>query len=292
MPLRKGNVVADKAAAVEEAPPLEVEQAPGVDPVIEDSVTEAPPPPPVNATSTVPAAQEEAGTAQLQQAAPVQDPLPTTHELAKTTSLRGPAPVPQAAAPQPPAVRQGSAPMVSGGVTEALGQAGFEGLEFGYGAFPIVTLQNTGQFETSEGGVLGSSFNCVLLGSKAKWICKNDQRGDAEDFFYSFDRVTTLSGDDVQSIINGWKERGWNSEWKKYLDVQAQMVTDDEDNGALVMLSIPPTSISRFSGYVATVMGRYQQDITQVVTRCELGEKVTKGRYPFHPWSFSKLRNV
>jgi len=292
MPLRKGNVVADQAAAVEDAPPFDAEDTPAVNPVVEAPAAEAPPPPDVNPVSTVPETQEAAGAAQTRQAAPAREPLPTTHELANKTSLRGPAPVPQAAAPQPPAVRQGSAPMVSGGVTEALGQAGFEGLEFGFGAFPVVTLQNTGQFETSEGGVLGSSFNCILLGSKAKWICKNDQRGDAEDFFYSFDRVTALTGEDAKTIIDGWTQRGWKHEWKKYLDVQAQMVTDDEDNGALVMLSIPPTSINRFSGYVATVIGRYQQEITQVVTRCELGEKVTKVRYPFHPWSFSKLRDI
>jgi hypothetical protein len=182
--------------------------------------------------------------------------------------------------------------MISGGATQALAESGFEGLEFGFGAFPIITLQNTGQFESSEGGVLGSSFNVILLGSKTKWICKNDQKGPAEDFFYSFDRETALSGEDAQPIIDGWRQRGWKHEWKKYLDVQAQLVTDDEDNGALVMLSIPPTSINRFSGYVATIMGRYQQDITQVVTRCELGEKVTRVKYPFHPWAFSKLRDI
>jgi hypothetical protein len=176
---------------------------------------------------------------------------------------------------------------IGGGVASELEQQGFEGLEYGFGSFPMITLQNDGTYQSSDGGSLGSDFYCCILGSKPKWIYKNDQKGPAEDFFYTFDREFSNGGEPVQDILEGWRQRGWAHEVKKYLDVQAQLVSNDEDNGELVLLSIPPTSIAKFSGYLATVAGRHHRQVNEVITHVTLGDKVTKVKYPFHPWAFS-----
>lgn len=194
---------------------------------------------------------------------------------------------------QPPATRTvGTTPMVPSGVQADLENDGFAGLDFGFGSFPVVSLQNTGQFESSEGGSLGNDFYATILGSVPKWIYKNDQKGPAEEFFYTFDRQFSMAGEPIEDILLKWKGKGWKHEVKKYLDVQAQMVTQDEDNGTLVLLSIPPTSITKLSGYMATVKGRHGKKVQEVVTHITLGEKVTKTQYPFHPWAFTYHSDV
>jgi len=176
---------------------------------------------------------------------------------------------------------------LGGSVIDSLEEDGFDGLEFGFGAFPMVTLQNTGIFELSDGGPLGQDFYCIILGSKAKWIVKNDQKGPLEDFAYTFDKIHTTSGGLIEDKTAEWAAKGWGHEMKKYLDVQAQLVTQDQHNGELVLLSIPPTSVNKFSGYLATVQGRYAKRVKNVITRCHLGDRVTKVKYPFHPWAFT-----
>ena len=270
MGLRKGNVEANVAAAVEETPPPfqpdEVANAPA--PAPQAAPAPAPAPAPVQ---TAPAAQEQAAAVVAGQAAPA--PAPVAVDNPPT---------------QVPATRtQGATSISTSGVQGSLEQEGFEGLEYGFGSFPMITLQNDGTFQSSEGGSLGSEFYCNILGSTPKWIYKNDQKGPAEDFFYTFDREFNMQGEPIDAILAGWKQKGWEYETKKYLDVQAQLVTTDEDNGTLVLLSIPPTSINKFSGYLASISGRYNKRIAEVVTRVHLGDKVTKVKYPFHPWGFS-----
>lgn len=274
MGLRKGNVAVDPAANAEVPPPVSPE---AIDPAPAPAAVPEPAPAPAPAAepiSTAAPAQHEAASAAAVQTAPAPAPVATTPATVPPTQL--------------PATRSpGAADLTGSGVTAELESEGFEGLEFGFGSFPMISLQNDGTFQSSEGGVLGTEFQVCLLGSKAKWIYKNDQKGPAEDFFYTFDKITTVGGEPIADILANWEARGWKYEVKKYLDVQAQMVTNDEDNGTLVLLSVPPTSINKFSGYTATVRGRHHRKVGSVITKCHLGEKVTKVKHPFHPWAFS-----
>ena len=270
MGLRKGNVAPNVAAAVEQTPPFDTEDAP---------VTAAPAPAPAAAApapapapvQTAPVAQEQAAAVVATQAAPSAAPVAVANPPTQVPATRTPA----------------ATSVATSGVGSALEEAGFAGLDFGFGSFPMITLQNDGTYQSSEGGSLGSDFYCQLLGSTPKWIYKNDQKGPAEDFFYTFDREFSVQGEPIDNILQEWKAKGWEHEVKKYLDVQAQLVTNDEDNGSIVLLSIPPTSITKFSGYAATVAGRYNRDLSTVITHITLGDKVTKVKYPFHPWAFS-----
>ena len=280
MGLRKGNVTVDAAAAKEETPPFDTSvvaevPAPAAAPAPAVAAVPAPAPAPAP-VATAPVAQEQAAAVVAAQVAPA------------------PAPVVSATPPptQVPATRTEGAVAVqnsveTAGVQSALASQGFDGLDYGFGAFPVITLQNDGTFQSSEGGSLGRDFYCCILGSTPKWIYKNDQKGAAEDFFYTFDREFSVQGEPIDTILAGWKAKGWKHEVKKYLDVQAQLVTQDEDNGTLVLLSISPTSITKLSGYLATVAGRHGKQVNAVITHIQLGEKVTKVKYPFHPWSFS-----
>lgn len=270
MGLRKGNVVADVAAAVEQTPPFDAEGAAVAAPPPVATVAAAPAPAPAPVV-TAPVAQEQAAAVVATQAAPSAAPVAVANPPTQVPATRTPA----------------ATAVATSGVGGALEASGFAGLDFGFGSFPMITLQNDGTYQSSEGGSLGSDFYCQLLGSTPKWIYKNDQKGPAEEFFYTFDREFSVQGEPIDEILAAWRAKGWEHEVKKYLDVQAQLVTTDEDNGTLVLLSIPPTSITKFSGYAATVAGRHNRDLTSVVTHITLGDKVTKVKYPFHPWAFS-----
>jgi hypothetical protein len=201
-------------------------------------------------------------------------------------------PPPPAAAPSLPAVPPpASVPTASqatstGNTIQALEEAGFKGLSLRFGAYPIVTLQNDGMFQTSEGAVLGTEFYAVFIGSQPKWIVKNGQSGDNEQFEYTFDKQTTTNGRDLNDILETWESYGWTPEWREYLDVAAQIVGGQLD-GQMVMLSVPQTSIPRISGYMVTVGMKHNAAPSEVVTKISRGEKITRVKYPFYPWSFS-----
>ena len=293
MALRRGNIELDQAGAAE-APPTFDMQDPGagsppqaaapaqatppgqVPPPQQATPVQATPPPQATAPATT-APQEQARAADVVATQVAPNPTPVAVEDPPT---------------QLPATREaGAGALTTAGVgdsmTAALENDGFEGLEFGFGAFPQISLQNNGTFEYSGGGLIGIDFYCIILGSKAKYIYKNGQKKALEDFVYSYDKEYTLQGGLVQAKLDEWVGKGWVPEEKKYLDVQAQIVSNDQHNGELVLLSIPPNSINRFSGYIATVQGRHGKSIKKVITHCYLGDRVTKGEYPFNPWAFA-----
>lgn len=177
----------------------------------------------------------------------------------------------------------------SGNMTQDLADDGFEGLDLGFGAFPVITLQNTGDFVSSEGAEFGTEFDCVVLSSKNKYICKT--RGtteDEEDFFYSYDKEYATTGETVAEKVAEWEAKGWGYEWKPYLDVAAQLHGGDHADD-LVMFSIPKTSIPRFSGYVASIKLKHGLPPSKVITRVYRGDKITKVKYPFFPWAFKMV---
>ena len=266
MGLRKGKVAEDVKAAAEETPPFTPDAVPT------SAVEPAPAPAPAVApVTTEPVSQNAAANVVATQAAPAPAPVAVVNPPAQLPATRA----------------AGAIPMVATGVQAQLEFEGFAGLNFGFGSFPMISLQNNGQFQSSEGGSLGTEFYVSVLGSVPKWIYKNNQKGPAEDFFYTFDKITAVNGESCESILDGWRARGWQWELKQYLDVQAQLVTNDEDNGCIVLLSVPPTSIAKFSGYIATVRGRHNKNVKAVITRVYLGELVTKVKHPFHPWAFA-----
>jgi hypothetical protein len=177
----------------------------------------------------------------------------------------------------------------TGGFQQALANEGFEGLDMGFGSFPVVRLQET-TFSTSDGDSLGNTFVCVMHTSKKKYLLKCEDSNEAEEFVYSYDKITTTSGKkQIADVRAEWATKGWtNPVWKDYVDITAQLVDlEARELGTVVLLSIPQSSNSRLSGYLTTqlVKGRH---ISQVITQVYPGQKVTSGKFPFHPWAFKE----
>jgi len=319
------------AAAAPEPPPAAEEVAPVVvydDPaqgqayptgaeMAEATVVDTTPPqqtpPPAAQQQTPPPAQQvhtppqqtpppqQAAPAQVtpppaQQTPPPQTQAPVQQAVPQQMPPQQMAPAPQQTAPatQPPGAAGPAGSLIAGpgGIAQALVNEGFEGLEMGFGSFPVVRLQES-TFSTSDGDNLGNTFVCILHGSRKKWLCKCEDSNDAEEFIYSYDQVNTTGNRLVTDVLSEWAAKGWTSPvWKQYTDVTAQMVDlTNRELGGVVILSIPHTSNSRLSGYITTlcVKGRHSN---QVITQVYPGQRVTSGKFPFHPWAFKEYALV
>ena len=168
---------------------------------------------------------------------------------------------------------------------------GFEGLEVGFGSFPMITLPGEAVFILSEGEVeLGKSIKVRIQNSREKLVFSVKDDDDIKPI-YSYDGVTVAgSADLVADQTAQWKAEGEDVVTKKYLECTALIDSCDveEHNGIMVLLSLPPTAVNKFSGYVAQLRfaGLSPRD---VVTECYVGAKVTGAKKPFYPWAFRKI---
>lgn len=289
MALRKGNDVKPTAEAMQESIQA-AQQAPVEQPPfdIDGEATVVEPEPAAPAAPETPAAQ------QPRQPEAVTAPEAQHDQQAYQQTQVGQAPA-QELAPRPSTpTAMAPASGTAAAINTSLAEAGFEGLQLGFGAFPIIVLTNAGRFETSDGEDLGNYFYAVLLGSKQKFIYKNNMSGKDEDFFYSYDNVNSTNGIPVAELLKAWQAKGWKHEIKPYLDVQCIVVDEPDlspEAGEMAILSIPKTSIARFSGYIWTQQAKGNSPGTYV-TKCLVGDKVTKVAYPFNPWSFDFARSL
>lgn len=280
MALNRGNVSDKPASAAAAAAP----SAPVFDPA---EFAAAPPPPPAAPAAVAEAPQADDAGSEVE--VEVEAEIVTGSESAGTALAAAPA-------------QHGQ--MVSTGalVVEQMAADGMEGMDLGFGAFPVIKLATEGKFESQEFGMLGDSFDCVIMQSRNKFICKNglpDTDKEA-DFFYSYYSPTknshlpqvTANGDKpIEDILTEWKLKGWKPEWKTYLEVVATMYGGDHD-GQIVTLQIPPKSITRFSGYTVTARAKTGLRQDQFVTRVKVGKKVTTAVKPFYPWAFELSRTL
>jgi len=178
--------------------------------------------------------------------------------------------------------------MASGSFKQQSDEEGMEGLELGYFSFPTVKLPSEGKFETSTGQKLGESFDVVVIASKAKYLIK-PEGADAKDkrLNYSYDALTTVDGKTMADLKAEWSCS--KLDVKKYLEVPARLIRSSEDTeleGTMVMLSIPPSGVQRFSGYKMELDFLNKGHIKEVVTKCKVGAKVTNAVNDFYPWLF------
>lgn len=169
-------------------------------------------------------------------------------------------------------------------IAAQLAELGFDGVDFsGFGAFPIVSLQKE-TFRSTEGDVLGASFTGYVRGSRKKWIYKNgliDQDPNSA-FFYTYDDEQTIKGEAVSDVLQDWKSRGWRPMKSPYIELFVSLA-DGEKAGQIVALSIPKTSIQRFSNFMLRLYGRGQENMES--TLCEFGQgKEVSGPKIKNPW--------
>ena len=172
-----------------------------------------------------------------------------------------------------------------------LAEAGCRDLELSYNPFPLIKLENEGRFEDTEGKVLGEDFDCIIQTVRAKYLLKNtkcDKKDDA--VAYSYDLKVESEGDrPLSEIIAEWSEQGWGYETKTYFEASALMVGGEND-GNMVMLSIPPTSKARISGFFYQNALKHGLAQNQYVTKCKCGDKVKTAEHPFYPWNFEFVK--
>lgn len=174
----------------------------------------------------------------------------------------------------------------------AFAEAGFEDLDLGFGAFPIISLKNDGKFEDNEGNVYDEEFLGIVEGTVKKYIMGNTKCEKKEEVvFYSYDKINATNGQSLAEIREGWAEQGWGFDLKHYTEARISIVDEEGEIGNMALLSIPPNSRTRFSGFQMQNFRRHQLMPNQYVTRFEVGNKI-QGDYEYFPWKFSFVQAV
>lgn len=174
---------------------------------------------------------------------------------------------------------------------DSMADAGFEGLQLGGLSFEQIRLPAEGQFLIGQDDEeLGQEFDCVIQGSRARYVVRQSDDQDAE-MFYSYDPkgLVNAEGTDMADTLQEWADDGYEKPViKKYLEVTAVMVnaTDPDREGMMVNLSIAPASVQKFSGFIAQQQFMKKQQPNEYITRCIVGKKVKKDKTSFFPWAF------
>ena len=174
---------------------------------------------------------------------------------------------------------------------DTMAEAGFEGLQLGGLSFEQIRLPGEGQFLIGqEDEELGQEFDCVIQGTRSRFVVRQSNDEDAE-MFYSYDPqgLVNAEGIDMSETLQEWADDGYPKPViKKYIEVTAVMVNaaNPDREGMMVILSIAPASVQKFSGFIAQQQFMKKQQPSEYITRCIVGKKVKKDKTSFFPWSF------
>lgn len=187
-------------------------------------------------------------------------------------------------APSAPAKASGGSQFESG-----MAEDGFEGLTLGGLSFEQIRLPGEGQFLIGQDDEeLGKEFDCVVQTTRSRFIVRQSDDDDAE-MFYSYDPKGQYDteGVDMTDTLQEWKEEGFEKPViKKYLEVMAIMIDEGGDRDRMmVMLSIPPASVQKISGFFAQQQLRGRGKPNEYVTKFQVAKKVKKGNNSWFPWA-------
>lgn len=177
--------------------------------------------------------------------------------------------------------------------SSSMAEAGFEGMELTGMSFDRIKLHE-GQFLLgTDDTELGQEFDCVIHGTRTNYIVRQSTDNDAE-MFYSYDPKgqTFSDGTSAAEKLAEWLDDGYGTEdapldIRPYMEATAVLINrDDEHDGTMVMLSIPPASKARLAGASAQAQMRFRALPNEVITRCQVGKKVGEGQKAFRPWVF------
>lgn len=178
--------------------------------------------------------------------------------------------------------------------TEDMAQQGFEGLELNGMSFDRLKLDE-GQFVLgSEEIKMGESIQVNIMTTRSIYVVRQHS-GQKAEMFYSYDPQGLLKSDgsSAAEILAEWAADGYPSEdeplqIKQYLEGMAQLVNrDDEYEGHMVSLSIPPASRPRLAGAVAVGQRKFACGPADLIIKCTVGAKIGKGDEAFRPWVFA-----
>lgn len=171
---------------------------------------------------------------------------------------------------------------------------GFDDLDgdVGYGSFPRVKL-DSGTFWMDD-QTIGTEFVCNIFYIRNQYIWRMDDGDDDDaDVVWTYDDISqnpnalTTRGEPLGDILADWRAQGHNPTRRDIYEASATIIGGQYD-GALVLLSIPPTSKPRFAGYKVKVHQLMRTRIPNVLTKVSAGSpiKSKKGSRTFQPWTF------
>lgn len=174
-------------------------------------------------------------------------------------------------------------------IEELIGD-GQEGLEMGYGVFPVISLDK-GEFKVGDEDISDDDFEGVPLMSKPKYAYRqtNVPEKEAEVVFADSDRAHLVEGGPVAERLAEWKVKFPESAYdiKKYQDVfffVTRLPAKPVLEGQLVQLSVAPTSVKVYTRACLTAKGKGRAP-HETVFKVGVGEKI-RGDFDYYPWSF------
>jgi hypothetical protein len=187
-------------------------------------------------------------------------------------------------------------------VSEVLSPEEMEGLELGFGSFPIVTLDGKEFDCKGQNWTLGDSFTGRIFSYRPKYLAKVRADKDAIKelgidpvIVYTYDDfrkdpgALDTNGVPIADRVAYWKGKGKGYEFDKYMEVNFEMIDPGQPwDGVLVQLSVSKASVPKFSAYVmAALAGQQKKRYDAVITKVHKGDRITVGTDVFRPWAFS-----
>lgn len=181
--------------------------------------------------------------------------------------------------------------------TQDQAEAGFEGLELTGMSFDRIKMHEGKFLLGSDETELGTEFQCVIHNTRRLFVVRQSTDNDAEAFYsYDSEGKTFTDGSSASEKLEEWADEGYGGEEnpldiKEYLEAMVTLVNrDDEYDGQMAMLSIPPASKARLAGVAAQAYTKLRgAKLNDVVTQCQVGKKVGEGTKAFRPWVFKAL---
>ena len=181
--------------------------------------------------------------------------------------------------------------------TQEMAEEGFEGMNLTGMSFERVKLHEAMFQLGSEDTSLGEKIEVQVMSTRNQYIVRQ-YKGNGAEIFYSYDPkgLTKTDGSSAEEILAEWREDGYGVEGapleiKRYIEAMAILVNrDDEHEGLVVSLSIPPASTDRLAGAFAVGKQMFKAGPSNLIIECKVGKKIGTGEEAFRPWIFKALR--
>lgn len=174
-----------------------------------------------------------------------------------------------------------------------LEESGQEGLEMGFGVFPMISLDK-GEFKVGDEDIGRDDFQGVPLSSKPKFCYRTTGVPDkeAEVIYCDSNKEHLDHNSAVSAKLMEWKQKWQDSGWevKQYQDVYMYLTdfpAKPEMVGQLVQLSVAPTSVKRYTQACLTAKSK-GREAHDCVFKVSVGEKI-RGEFDYYPWDFKAI---
>lgn len=178
--------------------------------------------------------------------------------------------------------------------TKNMAEQGFEGMELTGMSFDRLKMHE-GKFQLgSEEISLGEEIHVNIMSTRNIYVVRQHSGQKAEMYYsYDADGENFTDGSSAAETRAEWLDDGYGTpdeplQIKQYIEGMAQLVNrDDEYEGHMVSLSIPPASKQRLSGAFAVGMRKYSCLAGDLIIKCSVGKKIGTGDEAFRPWLFA-----